>query len=146
MDDKGLIFTIDAALALIPIFIVLTTIASLGDDGLMFSSQQIRISHDAQDTLETMATYKAGPEGISALQNMTDTLIVNNNSATGRALAGEVASKYLNNTIKDAKYNLTEIRQLNTTIVSNANMASANNTAVGVRNFGDYTFRLYIWN
>ena len=61
-------------------------------------------------------------------------------------LPGQVAGKYLNNTIKDAKYNLTEISQLNTTIVSNANMASANNTAVGVRNFGDYTFRLYIWN
>ncbi|MGF7117285.1 hypothetical protein [Methanobacterium oryzae] len=146
MDDKGLIFTIDAALALIPIFIVLTTIASLGDDYLTFSSQQIRISHDAQDTLETMATYKQGTDSICVLQNITETLMINKNNATGRTLAGTIASKYLNSTIRDAKYNLTEIKQLNTTIASNANMASANNTAVGVRNFGDYTFRLYIWN
>lgn len=146
MDDKGLIFTVDAALALIPIFIVLTTIASLGDDGLMISSQQIRISHDAQDTLETMATYKQGTESICVLQNITETLMINKNNDTGRTLAGTIAGKYLNNTIRDAKYNLTEIRQLNTTIASNSNMASASNTAVGVRNFGNYTFRLYIWN
>lgn len=146
MDDKGLIFTIDAALALIPIFIVLTTIASLGDDYLMFSSQQIRISHDAHDTLETMATYTAGTEGTSTLQDVTVALMTNNNNATGITNAGKIAGKYLNNTLKGTKYNLTEIRQLNTTLVSNANMASANNTAVAVRNFGDYTFRLYIWD
>ena len=141
MDDKGLIFTVDAALALIPIFIVLTTIASLGDDYLTFSSQQIRISHDAHDTLETMATYVAGTEGTSTLEDVRSELMKNNTTK-----AGAIAGKYLNNTLKGTKYNLTEIRQLNTTIVSNANMASANNTAVAVRNFGDYTFRLYIWD
>jgi len=146
MDNKGFIFTLDSALALVSLLIVLSVVAHISDAQSTYSSQQIRISHDAQDTLETMATYKSSLEGFTVLQNITNTLIANNNDATGVAIAGQIASLYLNKTLGSAKYNLTEINQLNTTIVANSNMKNANNIAVGIRSYDDYTFKLYIWN
>lgn len=141
MDDKGFIFTLDAVLALIPIFIVLATVAHLSDDNLMFQSQEIRISHDAQDTLEAMANYKAGISQTTVLQNVTESLMANN-----KAAAANAAQSYFNKTLGNANYNFTEINQINTTIIAKGNMANATNTAVGVRSYGNYTFKLYIWD
>jgi hypothetical protein len=57
-----------------------------------------------------------------------------------------VADFYLNKTLGNMKYNLTEISQLNgKTIASNADMENADNLVIGVRNYGNYTFKLYIW-
>ena len=64
MDDKGFIFTLDAAMALIIIFIALAAVASTNE---FSSTPQIRLSHSAQDTLETMATYKKDPEELAVL-------------------------------------------------------------------------------
>lgn len=145
MDDKGFIFTIDAALALIIVFILIGSLTYLSESQLT-SPGQTRISHDAQDTLETMATYKNGPEGLTILQNVSNTLTANNNSAAGINEAGQVAGAYLNRTLDSGKYNFTEVNQLNSTIVANANMKDASNIAVGVRSYDDYIFKLYIWN
>jgi len=145
MDDKGFIFTVDAVLALIIVLILIGSLAYLSESGFT-SSGQIRSSQDAQDTLETMAAYKNGPEGVTVLQNISNTLTVYNCSSTGIGEAGQVAGAYLNRTLGSAKYNFTEENQLNTTIVANANMEDANNTAVGVRSYDDYVFKLYIWD
>lgn len=143
MDDKGFIFTIDAALGLIVIFIVLAAVVSVNDSQLS-QSQQIRISHDAQDTLETMATHKTGPEGFTVLQNVAAILTAYDKSGIDEA--GQVAGEYLNKTLGSAKYNFAEVNQINSTIAANADMKDANNVAVGVKSCGDYTFKLYIWD
>ncbi len=140
MDDKGFIFTIDAALALIPLFIVLATIANITDDYITSQSHQTRLAHDAQDSLEIMTTN-------GTLENITNTLTINNNNATGIAIAGQQSSAFLSKTLPGMKYNLTEVNQLNgTSIASNADMKDAKNIAVGVRNYGNYTFKLYVWD
>ena len=143
MDDKGFIFTLDAAMALIIIFIALAAVASTNE---FSSTPQIRLSHSAQDTLETMATYKKDPEGFTVLQNITSTLTASKNSQEGIKEAGQLAGAYLNQTLGSTKYNLTEIDQINTTIAASADMNYADDVAVGVEGCDGYMFRLCIWD
>lgn len=145
MDCKGIIFSIDAALALIPLLILFAAIT--GSSNLSFNSDHVRISHDAQDALEVMANYKSGDFKSTILQNITDTLQKYNNSQEGVALSGEIAGPYLNRTIGGSKYTLIEINQLKGTVIaSNAHMKNGTNTAAGIRNCGNYTFKLFIWD
>lgn len=147
MDNRGIIFSMDAALALIPLFILITAVSNMGDANTIFNSDQIRINHEAQDTLEIMANYKSEPYKPTILENISDTLIKNNNSPQGISLSGQIAGSYLNKTIGDSKYALTEITQLKGKIIaSNADMENGNNIATGIRNYGSYTFQLYVWN
>ena len=143
MDDKGFIFTLDAAMALIIIFIALAAVASTNE---FSSTPQIRLSHSAQDTLETMATYKKDPEGFTVLQNITMTLTASKNSQEGIKETGQVAGVYLNQTLGSTKYNLTEINQINTTIAASADIKDADDVAVGVEGCDGYIFRLCIWD
>ncbi len=145
MDDKGIIFTLDAALGLIIVFILLAVVVSVNDSQLS-SPPQIRLSHEAQDTLETMAIYKTGPEGFTVLQNVAVILAASNNDETGIKEAGQVAGIYLNQTLRSSKYNFTEVNQVNTTIAANADMKNASNIGVGVKSYQSYMFRLYVWD
>lgn len=140
MDNKGFVFTLDAALAIIIAFIALAAVISITESPL---SSQTRLSHNAQDVLETMAAYKKGPEEPSVLQNVASILSANKNDQTGIKEAGQVAGAYLNQTLNNTKYNLTET-QLNATIAANADMKDANNVAVGVKSCDGYIFRLCI--
>ena len=142
MDDNGFVFTLDAVLALVIVFIALAAVASINESSL---SSQIRLSHNAQDVLEIMATYKKSPEGPSLLQNVASILSANKNDQTGIKEAGQVAGAYLNQTLNNTKYNLTET-QLNVTIAANADMKEASDVAVGVKSCDGYIFRLCIWD
>jgi len=147
MDSKGFIFTFDAVLALIPILILFTAVINMGNNDLTASSGEIRISQDAQDSLEMMAHYKNSADGVTILQKITNTLEINNNNPAGIATASIIAGEFLNKTLGGLKYNLTEVNQLNgVTIASNANIEEAGNVAVGVKSYGNYTFKLYVWN
>jgi hypothetical protein len=145
MDDKGLIFTLDAALALIPIFLVVVAVANFGDSGLISPSQQIRFVQDAHDTLEIMGTDQSGLKS-NVLKNMATVLIENNNSEEGIQEAEEIAGSFLNKTLGNSKYSLTEINQLNKTIASNGNINNSNDASVGFKSCENYIFKLCIWN
>jgi hypothetical protein len=145
MDDKGVIFTLDAVLGLIILFILLAAVASLNDSQLS-SPPQIRLSHDAQDTLETMAIYKTCPDGVTVVQNVAAILAAHNNDKTGIDEAGQAAGAYLNQTLGGVKYNFTEDNQVNATIAANADMKNAGNVGVGVKSYQSYIFRLYVWD
>lgn len=145
MDNKGFIFTIDAVLALIPVFIVLMAVSGVDQGSLILPSQQIRLSHQAQDTLDAMGQYHTS-EG-TLIEEMVVVLKVNNNDATGVAGAGKLAGAYLENNLPGMNYNLVELNHLNgETIISKGNMEDAPNVAIGTKNHGDYCFKLYMWD
>ncbi|MGZ7107940.1 MAG: hypothetical protein ACXVHW_03125 [Methanobacterium sp.] len=145
MDNKGLIFTLDSALALISIFIVIVTVANISDSGLTSSSKQVRSIHNAQDILEIMATNQ-NDLGYSVLQKVANALSGNENSQSGIEEAREISGFYLNKTLGNSKYSLMEINQLNKTIASNGDIKNANETSVGFKSCEGYFFKLYIWN
>jgi hypothetical protein len=144
MDDKGFIFTLDAVLALIPVFIVLITVSGVSQGNLIQPSQQIRIGHQAQDTLDAMAQYHTGDETL--IEEMV-IFLESNNSASGVDAAGKLAGAFLDKTLPGTNYKLIELNQLNgKTIISKGDMDKAQNVAVGFKNHGNYTFKLYIWD
>jgi hypothetical protein len=145
MDDKGVIFTLDAVMGLVILFILLTVVNS-ANNAQLSPSPQIRLSHSAQDTLESMATYKTCPEGFTVLQNVAVVLAAHNNDKTGIDEAGQAAGAYLNMTLGSSKYNFTELSEINSTIAANADMKDAANVAVGVMSYEGYMFKLYIWD
>jgi hypothetical protein len=145
MDNKGLIFTLDSVLALIPIFIIIIAVANISDSGLISSTGQVRSFCNAQDTLEIMATNQNELHS-NVLQNMATVLAENSDSEKGINEAEKIACIYLNKTIGSSKYNLMEINQLNKTIASNGDMKDANDISVGFKSSGNYIFKLYIWN
>ena len=144
MDKKGFIYTFDAILAIIPVLIVLIAVGSANQGDLILPSQQIRLHHQAQDTLELMAQYHNSD--VTVLEEITMLLEVNNNSATGIEAARKIASSFLDKNLPGANYQLLEINQLNATIISKGNMDNADNVAVGSRNYGNYSFKLFVWD
>ena len=144
-DDKGFIFTIDAFLALIPIFILLMAISSMNQGDLILPSQQVRLSNQAQDALDVMAQYHISESTL--IEEMVKILEVNGTGTSGVDSAGALAHAYLKDNLPGMNYELVEMNQLNgKTITSNGTMNESSNVAVGTKNYGNYSFKLYIWD
>jgi len=147
MDNKGLIVSSDAILALIVVFILLATVTNISGDKSGSFIQQVVMAKNAQDAMELMATYKNISTNKTVLELMADQLIKNGNQRSGMDDAGQIASEFLDKTLSGSNYNLIEINKLNgTTIASNADVNQASNVSVASRSFGEYTFKLYTWN
>ncbi|MCE7699254.1 MAG: hypothetical protein K8E24_010725 [Methanobacterium paludis] len=145
MDERGFAFSLDAVLALIPVLIVAAAVTGLNYDPLTTESH-VRLSHSAQDSIEAMAHYKQD-DGSNTLQDISNILKENQNDETGIKNAGQIAGSFLNKTLKGANYSLTEETQLKGKVIaSNADLNSADNVAVGVKNCDNYTFKLYVWS
>lgn len=145
MDNKGFILTLDAVLALIPVFIVLMAVSCVDQGSLILPSQQIRLSHQAQDALDAMSQYQTSEHTL--IEEIVLVLEANNNDATGVYAAGELASAYLDSNLQGMNYKLVELNQLDgATITSKGDMDNAPNVAVGSKNYGDYSFKLYVWD
>jgi len=145
MNEKGLIFTLDAVLALIPVFIIIAAVANVSVSGLAYSSKQVRYIQDAQDTLEIMTANQNGLNS-NVLQNIASILALSNNSERGVQEAGKIAGPYLNKTLGNSKYSLMEISRLNKSIASRGNITNAADISVGFKSSGKYIFKLYVWN
>ena len=147
MDNKGLIVSSDAILSLIVIFILFATITNISGDKSGSITQQGVMAKNAQDTMELMASYKNISTNKTVIELMADQLIKSGNEKSGVDSAGQIASLFLDKTLTGSNYNLIEINMLNgTTIASNADINQADNISSASRSYGEYTFKLYIWN
>jgi len=145
MDNKGFIFTFDAVLALIPVFILLMAVSSVNMGSQIQPSQQVRLSNQAQDSLNLMAQYQ-NPGG-TVLEEISTVLKANQNNLAGIDAAKKIADTFLDKNLPGMKYKLIELNQLKgTTITTNGNMDDVGNVAVGNRNYGNYSFQLYVWD
>ncbi|KAF5059159.1 hypothetical protein [Methanobacterium aggregans] len=145
MDEKGFIFSWDAVLALIPLFIVITAIFNVNYSALEAPNQDIRLSHISQDSINAMVNYREN-NGLSLLENMSKVLSEHHNDGTGINEAGEIADSFLNKTLPGVNYRLTEENQLNGTVLtSNADFEGAKNVEVSSRSYGGYIFKLWVW-
>lgn len=140
MNNKGFIFTLDAVLALIPVFIIILAISSSNTGELVLPSQQMRLSHQAQDTLDAMSNFRHSDltliEEISRALNADD-------ENTARTLARE----FLDINLPLSHYELVEINKLKGNIIaSNGDIDKASNVAVGTKIYGNYIYKLYVWD
>lgn len=147
MDDKGFIVTLDALLSLIVVFILLATVTNISADKSSTSMQDLTMAKNVHDTMELMANYKDISTNKTVIELMVEELEKSSNQNSGVDNAGQIAGYFLNKTLTGNNYNLIEINKLNgTTIASNADVNQASNVSVASKSFGEYTFKLYIWN
>jgi hypothetical protein len=139
MDQKGFIFTFDAVLALIPLFLTIILISNLSV--APNSQSQVRISQSAQDCLDILAASQI--EERTVMESMVLTL--KTDKEKGVEEARNLAKPVLDGLIGDKSYQLVETSQLNgTVIVSQGNLDSSPNLSTATRNWEDYTFVLYV--
>ena len=143
-DINGIFFSIDVALGLIPIIILILTVANTNIDytGPFLEKQYFQ---KAQDTTELMATYTEHDDQ-TLLAKISNALSENHVQSAGIDSARNLASPFLERTIGNMKYRLEEINYLKgAEIVSNGDINKANNVGVAVKCYGNYLFRLYVW-
>jgi hypothetical protein len=134
-DDRGTFFSIEAILALIPLFILIATITNINID-YTNTCQEIVLYHQAQDTLDLMSNSGSG----SILDQVS--YAISNKQLDN---AKNIAEPYLKKTISNRKYKLVEMKHLHgNEICSNADFNNVENIAVAVKYHENCFYKLYI--
>ncbi len=143
-EDNGIFFSIEAALGLIPIIIIIMTVSNTNID-YTDSYMEKQYFQKAQDTAELMSTYTEHNDQ-TILQKVSNALSENRDKKVGIDTARNITSPFLGRTIGNMKYRLEEINYLKgSEIVSNGDIKKAKNVGVAVKCYGNYLFKLYVW-
>jgi hypothetical protein len=139
MDQKGFIFTSDAILALIPLFLMMVLISNLPASS--DPQSQVIVVEDAQDYLDILAASQIKDR--SVMESMV--MALKTDPDGGMEKAGEIAKPVLDNLMVGKNYQLLETAQLNgTVIISQGDLNSSPSVASATRNWENYTFVLYV--
>jgi hypothetical protein len=92
-----------------------------------------------------MSTYTEHNDQ-TILQKVSNALSENQNKKLGIERARNITSPFLERTIGKMKYRLEEINYLKgSEIISNGDIKKAKNVGVAVKCYGNYLFKLYVW-
>ena len=143
-DFNGLFFSMDAILGLIPIIILILTVANTNIN-YSDSCLEKQYFQRAQDTAELMATYKEHDDQ-TILEKVSNVLSKNQDKKVGIETARTITSPFLERTVGNMKYRLEEINYLKgSEIISNGDINKAKNVGVAVKCYDQYLFKFYIW-
>jgi len=150
-DNKGFLSLIDSLLSIFLILMVLVSFNMVMDmetPSLSRESHQLKTS---QDIMEIMSSKIDGRD-YSILERISYTLSSNNNSISSRRdvkkLLDEFFASYFNGAYnyKDYHYSFIEINQLNGEVLSsNGDFNDYDEVSVAIRNYGNYSYKLYIF-
>lgn len=143
-DVRGIFFSVDAALALIILAILLSTVANMNLNYYVQSYKEIQYYHEAQDTASIMAVCK-GPNGHTVLEDIS-TSLTEDSGRKGLYSAHCIADSFLKKTLGKKKYCLVEMNCIHGRVIcSNGDLQSAQNVGVAVKEEGKYLYKLYVW-
>lgn len=143
-DVNGIFFSMDITLGLIPLIILILTVANTNID-YTDSYLEKQYFQKAQDTAELMSTYTEHDDQ-TTFQKVSNALSENRDKKVGIDTARNITSPFLGRTIGNMKYRLEEINYLKgSEIVSNGDIKKAKNVGVAVKCYGNYLFKLYVW-
>ncbi len=143
-DDKGIFFSMEAILGLVPVFILLLTVANTNFDSTD-SYVETKYFQIAQDTTELMSKY-TGHNEQTLFGEISQALSENPNQINGIKSARDICAPFLEQTLGKMKYRLVELNHLKgKEIISNGNFKDSKNVGVAVKSYGDYLFKLYVW-
>lgn len=143
-DVRGIFFSVDAALALMVMAILLSTVLNINLNCYIQSYKEIQYFHDAQDTAEIMTVCKSS-NGLTVLEDISQSLS-EESGGQGFYTAHCTADSFLKKILGKKKYCLTEINCLKgKEICSNGKLQSAKNVGVAVKGQGKYLYKLYVW-
>ena len=92
-----------------------------------------------------MSTYTEHDDQ-TIFQKVSKSLTLNRDKKVGIDEARNITSPFLGRTIGNMKYRLEETNYLKgSEIVSNGDIKKAKNVGVAVKCYGNYLFKLYVW-
>ncbi len=137
-DENGIFFCYDAILALIPVIIILSTVANINMDVTEPHEEKV-LFNLAQDTLDIMSA-RTEPNDTSILEQISYF-----RSKNKVVTANKIADSWLRSTVGQKKYRLVEVNYSNEEeICSSGEFKDANNVEVAVRCQGSNLYKLFL--
>jgi nuclear transport factor 2 (NTF2) superfamily protein len=124
--------------------ILLLTVASINID-YYHGYLEKKYFHEVQDSAELMAQYN-GPEDQTVLEEVSMALSENPDPRNGVASARKIVDPFLKKTLGSMKYRFVEMKYLKgKEIASRGKFEDAKDVGVAVKCYGNYIFKLYVW-
>jgi len=137
-DEKGIFFCYDTVLALIPVIIIIFSVAHVNMD-FTGPIQEKVLFQEAQDTVDIMSIGE-DIDNPSIFEQISYSL-----SKDHLETAKRIADSWLKGAVGDKKYRLVEINHLyGEEICSSGNIDDADNVAVAVKCHGSYMYKLFL--
>ena len=151
-DNKGFVSLVDAMLSIFILLMVLIAFNMIIDIEIPSLSEVNNDFKTSQDIMEIMSSKVDGRD-YSILERISYILNQNNNSASSKREVGALLDNffaiYLNNgdnSNQNRHYAFVESNQLNGEVLSsNGDYTSADDVNVAIRNYGNYSYKLYLF-
>ena len=148
-DNNGFVSLIDALLSIFILFLVLIAFNMMIDIDIPSLSEENNDFKTGQDIMEIMSSKVDGRD-YTLIERISYILSSNNNSIGSKrkvkALLDDFFSIYLGNDNQYHHYAFAETSQLNGEILSsNGDYESAKTVNVASRNYGNYSYKLYLF-
>lgn len=137
MDEKGFIISMDAALMLIPIFIIVATVS-----GMNLSVPHESPYYQSQDVMETLYNIGTNSSSIN-LATIANNITANTGNATNMA-ADPKFKNILDKSGRNYKLGYLDSGGFHE-LVSNDPMSNPNDIASVTRTYNNVIFKLYMW-
>lgn len=145
-DNKGFVSLADAILSIFILLMVLIAFNLMIDIEVPSLSEESNDFKTSQDIMEIMSSKVDGRD-FTVLERITYILSENNNSIASKKQVKSVLDEFFMVYFdKKYHYSFVETNQLNGEILSsNGDYSSSERIYVAIRNYGNYSYKLYIF-
>ena len=146
IDNKGFISLADAMLSIFILLMVLVAFNMVVDIEIPSLSEESNDFKSSQDIMEIMSSKVDGRD-YTVLERITYILAENNNSIASRREVKAILDEFFMVYFDDRyHYSFVETNQLNGDVLSsNWDYSSSERVNVAIRNYGNYSYKLYIF-
>ena len=145
-DNKGFVSLADAMLSIFILLMVLVAFNMVVDIEIPSLSEESNDFKSSQDIMEIMSSKVDGRD-YAVLERITYILSENNNSIASKREVKAILDEFFIVYFDDRyHYSFVETNQLNGDILSsNGDYSSSERVNVAIRNYGNYSYKLYIF-
>ena len=145
-DNKGFVSLADAMLSIFILLMVLMAFNMMSDIEIPSLSEENNDFKSSQDIMEIMSSKVDGRD-FTVLERITYILSENNNSIASRREVKVILDEFFMVYFDDRyHYSFVETNQLNGEILSsNGDYSSSGRVNVAIRNYGNYSYKLYVF-
>ena len=145
-DSKGFVSLTDALLSVFILFMVLIAFNMMIDIEIPSLSEENNDFKTSQDIMEILSSKVDGRD-YTLLERITYILSKDNNSIASKREVKEILDGFFMIYLDDRyHYSFAETNQLNGAILSsNGDYANSERVNVAIRNYGNYSYKLYIF-
>ena len=145
-DNKGFVSLADAMLSIFILLMVLMAFNMMIDIEVPSLSEESNDFKTSQDIMEIMSSKVDGRD-YTVLERITYILSENNNSITSKREVKAILDEFFMVYFDDRyHYSFVETNQLNGDVLSsNGDYSSSGRVNVAIRNYGNYSYKLYVF-